>query len=166
VTEVTVALKDVRVVDCNDQAVEACSDAGTVLCPGLLGDCDVDGDVDLFDVLHNIDIVLGRIQPTAVERVLCDTDCDGDIDIFDIMIQIDVLLERRSLPLTCPPGLTADLASDAAPTTAERRRSPHVDAQHGGRSVTLKNQSLNVRGLELTFTASRWSRIRRAQRIP
>ena len=60
------------------------------------------GGVDLFDVLTQIDLVLGRFTPTPTQLVVCSDDCDPDIDLFDVLIGIDVVLERRPLPLVCP----------------------------------------------------------------
>ena len=60
------------------------------------------GAVDLFDVLTQIDLLLGRFTPTATQVVVCDDDCDTDADLFDVLIGIDVVLERRPLPLACP----------------------------------------------------------------
>jgi hypothetical protein len=58
--------------------------------------------VDLFDVLTQIDLVLGRFTPTPAQMVICSDDCDPDIDLFDVLIGVDVLLGRKSLPLVCP----------------------------------------------------------------
>ena len=60
------------------------------------------GGVDLFDVLTEIDLVLGPFIPTATQMVVCSTDCDADIDLFDVLIGIDVVLGQEPLPLTCP----------------------------------------------------------------
>jgi hypothetical protein len=75
--------------------------------PGLCrcrvrGDCKVSGGVDVFDVLTQIDLVLGRFTPTPTQMVICSDDCDPDIDLFDVLIGIDVLLGRTNLPLVCP----------------------------------------------------------------
>jgi hypothetical protein len=78
------------------------SSTTTTTLSALLGDCQADGDFDLFDVLFKIDVFLGRATPTATQRVRCDDDCDGDIDLFDILREIDLLLGRIPPPLTCP----------------------------------------------------------------
>jgi hypothetical protein len=65
------------------------------------GDCNVSGAIDLFDVLTEIDLVLGRFAPTPTQVIVCSGDCDSDIDLFDVLIGIDVVLGRRSLPLVC-----------------------------------------------------------------
>jgi hypothetical protein len=62
----------------------------------------VSGGVDVFDVLTQIDLVLGRFTPTPTQMVICSDDCDPDIDLFDVLIGIDLLLGRTSLPLVCP----------------------------------------------------------------
>jgi hypothetical protein len=67
------------------------------------GDCNVDGaGVNLFDVLTQIDLVLGRIRPTPTQAVVCDDDCSADINLFDVLTGIDVVLGARTLPLLCP----------------------------------------------------------------
>jgi hypothetical protein len=109
-------MRQFETVLCGDGEVdpgEECGETGLgpcqsgLLCVGCLcrarGDCSVDGTaVDLFDVLSQIDLVLGRFTPRPAQTVLCDDDCDGDIDLFDVLTGIDVVLGRRSLPLECP----------------------------------------------------------------
>ena len=72
--------------------------AGTI----LLGDCKIDGAVNLFDVLEVIDIVLGK-TPTAEQQVLCNVDCNAlPIDLFDVLRVIDKVLGVITGPLECP----------------------------------------------------------------
>ena len=62
---------------------------------GRKGDLEPDGDVDLFDVLRVVDILLGRPpDPSTHEQWAGDMDGDGDIDLFDALDLIDVMLER------------------------------------------------------------------------
>jgi hypothetical protein len=68
----------------------------------LLGDCKIDGTINLFDVLEAIDIVLQRKTPTGDQTVVCDPNCDGLIDLFDVLLEIDALLGRIPQPLECP----------------------------------------------------------------
>lgn len=68
-----------------------------------LGDCQNNGgDIDLFDIIETIDLVLGRDTPAPAQVVLCDDDCDADIDLFDILLGIDAVLGRVETPLLCP----------------------------------------------------------------
>lgn len=71
--------------------------------PILLGDCKIDGVVDLFDVIEMIDILLEAKVPTAGQEVLCNVDCNAlPIDLFDVLRTIDAVLERIPMPLQCP----------------------------------------------------------------
>jgi len=66
---------------------------GPACVPEDLGDLDEDDDVDLFDVLRAVDIVIGRAPPpTDYEQCACDLDEDGDTDLFDVLGIIDLLL--------------------------------------------------------------------------
>jgi hypothetical protein len=57
------------------------------------GDLDNDGDVDLFDVLRAVDIVLEvGPDPTPLESCAADIDEDGDVDLFDILAIVDIIL--------------------------------------------------------------------------
>jgi hypothetical protein len=68
----------------------------------LLGDCKIDGVVDLFDVLEMIDLLLGK-TPTTAQEVLCNVDCTAlPIDLFDVLREIDAVLGRIPMPLACP----------------------------------------------------------------
>ena len=62
---------------------------------GTKGDLNQDGEVDLFDVLRVVDILLHRPPaPTPYEDWAGDLDDDGDIDLFDILALVDELLGR------------------------------------------------------------------------
>jgi hypothetical protein len=170
-TDVTLVPQAVQVVACtNEPVAPVCTQPGVIGCPDLLGDCEADGDFDLFDILYKIDVVLGRRVPTARQRMLCDDDCDGDVDIFDVVREIDALLERLPLPLTCPLSVNAARAEvrasrnaamsqadgEAATATAQEERShrhyvpARVTAAQRGRSLGIKN-AMPVRALELTL---------------
>ena len=120
-------------------------------CGGRLCDCQADGDIDLFDVLFKIDIVLEKAMPTEVQRALCDDDCDGKIDIFDVLREIDHLLERTPCPEVCP------VHPAAAVTGGGVRRGRGAGGGAGGRGGggrggggVLRNGG-PVRGVELTL---------------
>jgi len=69
----------------------------------LLGDCLIDGLINLFDVLEMIDITLGVTVPTAAQMVPCDTNCDMQgVSLFDVLSEIDAVLEVDPLPPQCP----------------------------------------------------------------
>ena len=124
---------------------------------GVLGDCNVDGALNLFDVLTTIDVVLGKITPTAVQQCLCDDSCDGAIDIFDVLREIDALLGRIPTPLTCT-GAAPAVTVKISRTPAETVSAGHVRVMRQGNAVVLRNRDAAVRGLELTL-APRHSRL-------
>ena len=91
----------------------------TIRCGGgLLGDCNVDGRFDLFDILTEIDIVLARTTPTPAQQCLCDDTCDGRIDIFDILREIDGFLGRIPTPFTRPAAARSISAQTVADGSA------------------------------------------------
>jgi hypothetical protein len=91
----------VQVGDCSSQPCGVVLSSGRVSCGCQpLGDCQADGDFDLFDVLFKIDVVLGWVTPTAEQRCRCDDTCDGRIDNFDVLREIDAILGRIPTPLT------------------------------------------------------------------
>jgi len=168
-TLVALDVRDVLIADCdNAPLAPACVAGGSVACGGELGDCLANGDVDLFDVLQAIDVVLQRLVPTADQAVLCDVDCDLDTDIFDVVRMIDALLERIPLPLACPgvapaeadaggtvasteaaTAMVADTRAARIPRAARAPRSAVV--RQRGRSIVLDNRDVGVRALELTL---------------
>jgi hypothetical protein len=142
----TVSLEpqSVLVASCANTPVTTCTQAGGLMCGGTLGDCEADGDFDLFDVLNTIDAVLGKITLTSTQSILCDDTCDGAVDIFDVIAQIDALLAGTPVPTTCP-GDTSGLgtlqsarqalrqSTEAAPITDTSRRPPSTRVLAGAR---------------------------------
>jgi hypothetical protein len=170
-TLVDLDVRDVLVADCdNAPLAPSCVAGGSVLCAGELGDCLADGGVDLFDVLHAIDVVLQRSPTTPEQAVLCDVDCDLDVDIFDVVRLIDTLLERIPLPLACPGAPlgagTAETAEGVAAAAEATARAADLRAAHAprpertprsatvrqrGQTIVLDNRDVGIRGLELTL---------------
>ena len=71
------------------------TDTPTATPTAFKGDLDKDGDLDLFDVLRAVDIILGRPPPASpYESWAGDIDGDGDVDLFDVLAMIDILLGR------------------------------------------------------------------------
>jgi len=120
---------------------------------GVLGDCNVDGALNLFDVLTTIDVILGNTTPTTAQRCLCDDNCDGAIDIFDVLRQIDAVLGSIPTPLTCP-GAAPALTAETSLTTAQIGSADRVRVTRHGNAVVLQNGTA-VRGLELTLASRR-----------
>jgi subtilisin family serine protease len=127
---------------------------------GILGDCQIENAVNLFDILKMIDIVLGRVTASSQQQMLCDTTCNGTIDVFDILREIDAVGGRIPMPLTCPAALTAVTAEaadgppapDASQASGDSNAMGKVTVSQRRRSIQLQNTGLPVRGLELTFT--------------
>jgi hypothetical protein len=156
---------DVTIADCASQPLQACTQSGSIAC-ALLGDCVADGTINLFDVLHKIDIILQRVSPTAIEVIVCDDTCEGDINIFDLLQEIDAILGRIQQPLTCMATLSmAPVVEASGPTTLSTapaelasgpttftHSTPRVSLQQGGRAVVLANRRTPVRGIQLTLT--------------
>lgn len=66
------------------------------------GDCvqPYDAVVDIFDLLAQIDVTLGRLEP----GIGCDAECDGDVDEADVD-----LTARRLIEGTPPTFCTVDV---------------------------------------------------------
>jgi hypothetical protein len=154
----TIALdpQSVLVASCANTPVSTCNQPGGVLCGGELGDCQADGDFDLFDVINTIDAVLGRITLTTTQSTLCDNTCDGTVDIFDVVAQIDALLQGIPTPQSCPGatvGQSAQAALQRAAVSSRQgaRAATRVETRARGRLVQLDNPKTAVRALELTL---------------
>ena len=50
---------------------------------GVCGDLNDDGNVDVFDTIIILHIIVGNIAPTSSQLILGDVDRDGDITVFD-----------------------------------------------------------------------------------
>ena len=126
----------------------------TIRCGGgLLGDCNVDGRFDLFDILTEIDIVLARTTPTPAQQCLCDDTCDGRIDIFDILREIDGFLGRIPTPFTCPAAAGSISAQTVADGSAAMAAAA-AGVKRRGNAIVLENREA-VHGLELTLSPAR-----------
>ena len=59
----------------------------------MKGDLDADGDLDLFDTLRMVDILLTRPpDPSPYELLAGDMDDDGDVDLFDVLELVEILI--------------------------------------------------------------------------
>ena len=107
--------ENAKVADPLDDPLAVCAFSGDV-CFEICGDiypdessfgtddCG-DGEVDIFDVLEEIDIILGIGTHSDCQMTRGDVpngtppncrDVNGEIDIFDIIVLIDVVLEREN----------------------------------------------------------------------
>jgi hypothetical protein len=107
--EVGIALEDTIVVDESETGLEPiCVEPPAQICFSSCGDvypakdCG-DGVVNIFDILEEIDIVLGITEPSACQAEQANVptslppDCvdpDGDINLFDVLVIIDKALDN------------------------------------------------------------------------
>ncbi len=53
---------------------------------GLCGDPSADGAVNVFDAIATLQIIVGLIEPTRLQRIVADLNRDGTIDVFDAIM--------------------------------------------------------------------------------
>src|SRR5581483_7943442 len=137
---VQLGFEDVAVTDCTDHSVATMTGAGGghVLCGGLAGDCDQDGAFGLPDVLHTIDVAIGKTTATDAQRPLCDTTCDGEVDVFDVLRAVDAL-RGHTVPAAC------------APDAGEPVVTATIAPAHRARVMRLANPGRTIRGVEMTL---------------
>ncbi|MBW7996569.1 MAG: S8 family serine peptidase [Candidatus Glassbacteria bacterium] len=59
--------------------------------PVLAGDGDLNGKVDIFDLLAMLKVISGRQSPTDSERLAMDLDINGKVNIFDLLELLKLL---------------------------------------------------------------------------
>ena len=59
-----------------------------------LGDLNEDGAIDILDVLQQINIILGIIEPTLAQVCASDLNADGTIDLLDIILLVQLALDQ------------------------------------------------------------------------
>ncbi|MEE8382986.1 MAG: hypothetical protein V3R78_14035, partial [Thermodesulfobacteriota bacterium] len=107
--EVGIAPEDTIVVDESETGLEPiCVEPPAQICFSSCGDvypakdCG-DGEVNIFDILEEIDIILGITEPSACQAEQANVptsmppDCvdpDDDINIFDVLVIIDKALDN------------------------------------------------------------------------
>ena len=63
-------------------------------CPEyLLGDVNFDGDINIFDVISGLQIILGNIDPSTSESYVLDYNQDGSTDVLDIVEMVNYILD-------------------------------------------------------------------------
>jgi len=67
----------------------------------ILGDCEFDRTVDLFDILRASDLAVGLLQPKPSQVALCNANCAGTTDLFDVLLLVDDVLGVVEIPLEC-----------------------------------------------------------------
>ena len=57
-----------------------------VLAAGVCGDQNGDGRVDVVDIIIDLQIAVGLVEPTEIQEVLSDLNSDGSVNVFDAVI--------------------------------------------------------------------------------
>jgi hypothetical protein len=78
----------------------------TVTMAGKMGDANIDGEIDVTDVVLMIDDILGK-TPDKYNAFLADVNDDGVVDVTDVVLVIDVILGKITLPDSAPSNLTS-----------------------------------------------------------
>ena len=63
-------------------------------CSSSLGDLNIDGTIDISDIIQMVNIIMGFTSATEDEICRADINQDTIIDIFDVIIIINVILEN------------------------------------------------------------------------
>jgi len=58
----------------------------------MMGDANIDGAVDVLDVILGIDLIINDQMPTETEQLLLDMNYDGQLNVLDIIMVIDLIL--------------------------------------------------------------------------
>ncbi len=59
----------------------------------LLGDLDDDGIINILDIIVEVNIILGAIDPTPQQEIAGDLNADGNIDILDVISLVNLILD-------------------------------------------------------------------------
>ncbi len=78
--------------------------------PFVRGDCNVDGGVNLADVVHLLAHLFGSVTPSCNDA--CDNNDDGQLDLADPLFQLDHIFGGGSLPASPYPGCGFDGSAD------------------------------------------------------
>ena len=62
------------------------------LIPYDIGDINIDGDIDIVDIILISDFILNNIFPNEHEFLICDINLDGMINIYDIILLVNIIL--------------------------------------------------------------------------
>ena len=90
-----IGLGGVVLSDPHSQHLDVVGEGAWVYIRGVKGDLNLDGAVDVTDVVREINIILNRPPaPTQYEKWAGDMDDDGAIDVTDVVRMINVILGR------------------------------------------------------------------------
>ncbi len=68
-----------------------------VLAPGVRGDQNNDGNVDVFDAIIDLQIMVGLIEPTPEQLILSDVVRDGEINVFDVILTLQHIVGQTDI---------------------------------------------------------------------
>jgi len=57
------------------------------------GDLNIDGQIDILDVLLTVDIILNEEEPQPCVQFAADLNEDGDVTFFDIIQILNIILD-------------------------------------------------------------------------
>ena len=58
-----------------------------------MGDLDGDGIINILDIILEVNIILGVIDPTPQQETAGDLNADGNIDILDVIALVNLILD-------------------------------------------------------------------------
>ena len=59
-----------------------------------LGDLNVDGAIDVIDILQQINFILGTLEPNLQQLCASDLNADGTIDLLDVVLLVQIVLNQ------------------------------------------------------------------------
>ena len=62
-------------------------------CNTSMGDLNIDGLIDISDIIQMVNIIMGFIVATEDQQCRSDINQDGTTDIFDVIIMVNIILE-------------------------------------------------------------------------
>ena len=63
----------------------------------LFGDVNLDGFIDILDIIIGVNVIIGNIEPTTLEFYILDYNQDNVFDVLDIVQMIDYIIELRCM---------------------------------------------------------------------
>ena len=58
----------------------------------MMGDLDGDGIINILDIIVEVNIILGAIDPTPQQEIVGDLNGDGGINILDVIALVNLIL--------------------------------------------------------------------------
>ena len=60
----------------------------------LPGDLDDNGDIDIFDVLNIVELILSDDNLNDYQQTTADVNFDGEVNIYDVLALVDIILSN------------------------------------------------------------------------